>query len=232
MQDVILRWLRALGIKPDMIVMTDYDEPVHCERLAFITGLSRHGQYVSPLALHAASLLAIGSVPGHHKKLFVRRGTPRKGRALLNEIEIDERLAREGFLSIDPSEMTAEEQINIFRGAEIIIAVAGAAMANIAFCRPDTKVMALVPGSFPDTLLWFICQHCRLDYTEIRGEQINDEGEGWTDGFNVGLDVIERILTELMPPEQCLERTLASPVSEAVSLQEGEDWHSFASRSP
>jgi capsular polysaccharide biosynthesis protein len=184
-QDVALRAMRLLGIDLGRVVINDYLEPVHFETVVYFSGLTRHGAYMSPLALAGTDAIAAKVPPGPRRRLFVTRVPGyQRGRSLLNEVEVARRLAAIGYEAIEPSTMTLEEQVAAFAGAEIVVGVSGAAMTNIAFCRPGTQIIALVPGTFPDTFFWFIAQHKELDYMEIRGMQATYDGEfSWNAGF-------------------------------------------------
>jgi capsular polysaccharide biosynthesis protein len=82
--------------------------------------------------------------------------------------------------------MSLDQQILLFSNARQVIGVAGAAMTNIAFCKPGTRVTLLYPATFPDAFFWFIAQHKQLDYLEIRGDQTTYEPpESWTAGFTI-----------------------------------------------
>jgi capsular polysaccharide biosynthesis protein len=158
--DVVLRAFRLLGITPDRLEIRDYGEPMHFEELIVVRGLTRHGTYMSPLCAGAVAKLAENIEPASDKKLFVKR-VPGWGRRrhLLNEARLISRLEPLGFRAIEPSQLTLEQQIAAFSGAEDVIGVGGAAMTNIAFCRPGTRVVSLASPNFSDTFFWFIATH-------------------------------------------------------------------------
>lgn len=152
LMDVMLRAFRLLGVKPSRLHFPDYREPMRFEELVVVRGLTSHGTYMSPLCVNAVAGLAGKVTAGHHKKLFVtRRPGWQRGRRLLNEAELSSRLQAVGFHVIEPSELTLEEQIAAFSGAEDVVAVAGAALTNTVFCRPGTRVVNLASAHFPDT---------------------------------------------------------------------------------
>lgn len=96
------------------------------------------------------------------------------------------RLGHKGYKAIEPSNMALEDQIQLFRGAKYVVGSMGAAMTNVVFCDPCTKVTLLVPGTFPDTFFWFIAQHKNLNYLEIRGDQVTYEGpNSWMAGYTI-----------------------------------------------
>ncbi|MFD0933340.1 glycosyltransferase family 61 protein [Psychroflexus salinarum] len=73
-----------------------------------------------------------------------------------NQKQIIKLVENFNFEIVDPSELTLKEQIQLFFNAEIIIGPAGAAWANLIFCKPDTIGMIFRPhnngenSSFPN----------------------------------------------------------------------------------
>ena len=187
MHDVVLRSFRLLGINLDRVLMFNYGQPVHFEGVIFITGLAVHGSYLSPVAVQAVVDMAQHVPPSPHRKIFVRRIPGwRRGRLLRNEEEIARRLAGKGFEIVEPGAMSLEQQVSTFKGADHVVGSAGAGMSNIAFCQPGTNVTLLWPSGFPDTFFWFIAQHRKLNYIDVRGEPIPVDGlEPWLADFTI-----------------------------------------------
>jgi capsular polysaccharide biosynthesis protein len=170
-QDVMLRGFRLLGFPLHRLVFQNFWEPLWFRELVIIRGLTAHGTYMSPLSVNIMEIMAAKIPPGPHRRIFVRRGVPNGGRLLLNQEDVARRLAARGFHCFNPGEMTLEEQISMFRGADLVVGVAGSSMANLAFCRPGATAVILAPGTFADTFAWFIANLRRLHYLEIRGDQ-------------------------------------------------------------
>ena len=72
------------------------------------------------------------------------------------EAAVAERLARLGFVAIDPLAMTVPEQVRAFAAAEMVAGIGGAGMFNTVFCRPGTKVLSV--GDSPT----FLGMHANL----------------------------------------------------------------------
>lgn len=177
--------LAGIGINPFAISATD-EAPVLCDSLVVIDGLTHHGVYQSPLCAQALAALAAPIPPGEARKLFVPRhaGT----RPLLNQEAVVAALAGRGFTIIDPATLSLHQQIALFKGADLVVGPLGAALSNIAFCRPETRVLALTAQSFPDTFFWFLAQHGRLHYEEVRGLDVSGTPEvrqSWNAGFTL-----------------------------------------------
>lgn len=191
-EDVMLRSFRLLKFSLDKLLFADYRDPVHFEEVVFLKGLTEHGKYLSPLAVQIVESMALLVPEGNQKRIFIRRVPGwQQGRMLSNEEDICRRLVARGYEEVEPGAMSLEQQMAVFRGAERIVGVSGAAMTNIVFCKPGTKVTLLVPGAFPDNFFWFIATHKKLDYLEIRGDQKTYDGtESWKRGFSVREDDI------------------------------------------
>jgi capsular polysaccharide biosynthesis protein len=187
LQDAVFRAFRLLGVALDRLLVKDFHQPVHFEELVVVRGLTQHGTYMSPLTVRTVETMSRVVPAGPYKKIFIRRVPGwNRGRALVNETEVLERLTARGFHALEPGSLSLEEQIAAFRGADHVVGVAGAAMTNIAFCRAGTKVTLLFPGSFPDTFFWFIATHKLLDYAEIRCETTGVEGpDQWKADFRL-----------------------------------------------
>ena len=56
-------------------------------------------------------------------------------RKLVNESEIKSRLEKVGFQSVKLSNISLENQIQIFKNAEIIVGLHGAGFTNLIFCN-------------------------------------------------------------------------------------------------
>lgn len=109
-------------------------------------------------------------------RLFIHREGER--RKLSNQDELEVLLQREGFTIIRPDEMSWEAQIRNFQTASVIVAVHGAALANLSFCQPGTQVLELHPPAVRMGCYQWICHWNKLRYyyAEIDGEPGNKEG--------------------------------------------------------
>lgn len=202
MLDANLRAFRLAGITPDRLVITGFREPVFCRELVIVRGLTVHGSYMSALAPEHADAWAESVYPsvGAERRLFVlRRPGWGRGRELENEQDIADRLQRRGYRVIEPGVMPLEEQIAAFRGVDHVVGTMGAAMTNIVFCRPGTRITMLAPAHFPDVFFWLIAGHRNLRYEEVRGPQRQVEGRQlWEGPFTIAEQDI-RWIEQLYP---------------------------------
>lgn len=82
------------------------------------------------------------------KKIYLLRGKQAK-RSLIGEERLVQLLEQLGFTIVNPQGMTLEEQINVLNGAEVVVALHGAALTNIIFCEPQTLIVELRSTHLP-----------------------------------------------------------------------------------
>lgn len=191
---IVDRTLEIAGYPEQKIVKTNQD-PALFSNLLVVVGLTRHGSYMSPISPLLVNEMSL-SIPygSSSKKIYISRSDKNR-RRLVNEGLIREKLEAEGYLTVVPGELSFENQVQIFRSANTVVGTIGAEFSNIVFCQPSTRVITLVPQGMPDTFFWFISQHKKLDYTEIRGATIGDlSGRSWNNSFGVNLDQLLSII--------------------------------------
>ncbi len=75
-------------------------------------------------------------------------------RRIANETDLEPSLSRFGFETVYLNGRSLSDQAFLFREAEAVVGIKGAALANILFCRPSCSVMVLSPADFPDPFFW------------------------------------------------------------------------------
>ncbi len=193
MRAVQLHSLARLGLSPSAVVPAGV-APVRVERLIFVDGLTEHGGYLSPLALECLDRLAGPIAPDGPDMLWISRGAV-PTRRLQDEDAILASARRAGFTVLDPSTLPFAAQIAVFKAARRIVGVMGAALANMAFCRPGADLFALAPAAMSDTFFWFLAGLTGLAAEEIRCEQTGPVRglAAWDRDVQLDLDVLARL---------------------------------------
>lgn len=144
-----LELYEACGIPRDRIVVID--GPVRVERLISGTPMFSHPQYVHPrigeswdrAGDHLANVAPARQWP---RRFFVgRRGDKR---SCLNGEVVEGIFAEYGFEIVYPEDYTLGEQVQLFRGAEVIGGYAGSGLFQIAFVPDPTHVIMVGPMSY------------------------------------------------------------------------------------
>jgi hypothetical protein len=88
----------------------------------------------------------------HHKKanrrIYLLRGK-HKSRRLLGEEKLVNMLSESGFEILDPQHLTLLEQMKTLSEAAVVVGLHGAALTNIIFCQPGTRVIELRSSHLP-----------------------------------------------------------------------------------
>ncbi len=161
--------LALLGIDPARVIVAD-DAPRRFAELVVVDGLTEHGAFMSPLVMDCADALALTVEASAEKALFVTRWAT-GFRRFEDEDPLLDRIHAAGWAQAEAGLLPLADQIALFKGADRIVGVMGAALTNIAFARPGARVVVFAPAGMPDTFFWFIAMLRGLDYTEIRCEQ-------------------------------------------------------------
>jgi len=81
------------------------------------------------------------------KKIYIDRGDSISNvkdlRSITNEEEIKQFLLQNGFKIIKLGDLHFKDQVLTFNNADIIVGLHGAGFANLAFCKPDAKIIEL-----------------------------------------------------------------------------------------
>jgi capsular polysaccharide biosynthesis protein len=101
---------------------------------------------------------------GDRRPLYVTRTAGSNNRAVVNEAALMQRLESRGFEFVDPSRLSASEQIRRFASAALVVCGHGAALANLVFVTPGTPVVELFPAGdvLPD--YWRLAASAGLPY--------------------------------------------------------------------
>jgi capsular polysaccharide biosynthesis protein len=60
------------------------------------------------------------------------------------------------------------EQINLLNNSRIVIGAHGAALANIIFCKPNTRIVEIIPSNHPNRQTERISKILNLKYFRIK----------------------------------------------------------------
>jgi capsular polysaccharide biosynthesis protein len=162
--DPKLKEIVETAIRPKSIMYVHPQTIASVKRLTFIE--TTYGRYIyepSPYMVEfgseIASLLGSRVVPKNERIYISRRDTPH--RRVVNEAELEDRLAQEGFSTVLLSKLSFAEQVSLFCSAAFVFAPHGAGLANVIFCRPGTVVAEFCPDAYTNI--------CFATLSQIRG---------------------------------------------------------------
>ena len=174
--------LEKLGIKQEQLIFTNINyrttENFYFFRKLYVPTFFQTDSFSHFIRDSYLSFSAQGSLLKNDTSLpklvyISRQKEKRKRRRVVNNDELEKCLKRYGFETIFGEDLSFEEQMNLFYNADLVLGPHGAGLANIVFCRPQTKVLVFEysHGSMFDGL----AKSCQLDPTIMITEQHIDE---------------------------------------------------------
>jgi len=159
--------LRILGIPRERVISAQNAGQVKARTLV-VPSLTGHAAPWVCRFLRDKLMRGMPAPKGLPSKLYLARGT-RGRRRVTNERQLLDFLARDGFEVVDCGRMSVVEQINAFAAADIVIAPHGAALSNLVFCKPRTKVVEFFSPKYVNVCFWAIANQVGLQYAYLLG---------------------------------------------------------------
>ena len=112
-------------------------------------------------------------------KLFSKQGSETaRGRLLVGRSggvsrqvqrweEIRNKLLPLGFVEFDPGQASPAEQAAVFRGAGIVVGAHGAALTNLVFCQPGTRVLEMFGADYVNPCYRNLCAAAGLEHHAV-----------------------------------------------------------------
>ncbi|MGB5969408.1 MAG: glycosyltransferase family 61 protein [Spirulinaceae cyanobacterium] len=123
------------------------------------------------------------------KRIYVQRGKVKR-RKVVNEKKVISLLASYGFQPVTMESKTIKEQAEIFAQAEAIIAPHGAALTNLLFIQPGTKVIELLPYGYTNNCYYVMTDYGGGQYFYLQGKSINQDSQQMHN-LDISLDIAQ-----------------------------------------
>lgn len=163
---------------PDVTFQTlPANQKMVCDKSVFLTFQHNyHGvattlarEYMRDMASFYLRHYGITAPPdGSGKRIYISRAGAAI-RRVTNELDIVAMLSRYGFESVEPGGIPFSSQAELFQSADIIVAPHGAALANLMFCRPGTRILEFFPADYINDCYLRISKAMDLDYHYLFG---------------------------------------------------------------
>jgi capsular polysaccharide biosynthesis protein len=144
--------LHKLGITADQIIKTHTDFHIQAENLV-IPSQPKFATKWGWQFLRNTFLPTDKMESSIKKRIYISRKWSRR---ITNENEVMDVLTQYGFSKVELENLTVQEQVQLFSTAEVIVGAHGAALANLTFCQPGTKVLEIFAPSYITSLYWVI----------------------------------------------------------------------------
>ncbi|RUT05566.1 hypothetical protein DSM106972_035730 [Dulcicalothrix desertica PCC 7102] len=109
-------------------------------------------------------------------RIYVSRGNVSR-RKIINEAEVIYLIEKYGFETVTMDNRTVQEQANLFSKAEAIIALHGAALTNLLFVQPGSKVIELLPDNYTNNCFYTLASYAEADYFYLQGESLKQNNQ-------------------------------------------------------
>ena len=107
------------------------------------------------------------------RKIFIGRGEA-KHRPLIHEKEIWAQLQKRGYDSVDCGKLSVQKQAEVFGSAGMVVGAHGAALTNLVFCYPGTRVVELFSPAYVNPCYRDLCVAAELRHSAVIGN-----GKDW-----------------------------------------------------
>jgi predicted O-linked N-acetylglucosamine transferase (SPINDLY family) len=254
-----LESLYLLGIKPEQLIQIEPFSLHHFPQTMWLSPLA-NVVFQRPKALdgvgkdissapdraiyHPQALLALRNamldkVPAEVRaaqpnKIFIKRkrGNTINARMLVNEDAIETLLVANGFVGVDPSDLSFIEQVTVFSNAQYIVAASGAAILNMLWAPADAHVLVMMNDTRYANYWYFgnVASSIGQTLTYILGETLEAQLGGDIVHSNFRIDpqaVLDALafrgLADLIQPEQSLHDPLQEVLDLAAEQQSAGD---------
>lgn len=122
------------------------------------------------------------------EKIYIRRNSG--SRKVTNAKELEDLLACQGYMMVEPEKLTFLQQAQLFNKAKSIVGSSGAALANIIFASDDADIMIAI-GKYTLTSYWYwqnIACASGKKISYIFGEAVDLKTNGIHADFTIDLD--------------------------------------------
>ena len=225
MREVMQETIESINPRYDIVEHPD-EECWTFSCLHYVTPIHLPPLFKSPQALSALRerLLPVAAPEKPQGRFYIQR--PPTGRGLTNEPEVIELCRAYGLQSVQPETMTLRQQINLFRHAELIVGVKGAAFTNMVFCAPGASAILLSPADFSDAFYWDIAAQMQLSYIEVFGELASRDRRTGQNSFTIDMEHLDHALRTACPQTSFVQgiypptRVPMTPKDDAIEPQE------------
>lgn len=133
----------------DRGVSTVIDDPIIRLRRAYWVSTMDHFLHAPTPLVTEVRDRQLGDRKGTASRIYLTRTRTATKRLMLNEAALIAALEGEGFSIVEPEALSIADQIALFASAETVVAPTGAALANVLYCRPGTRVVEIQPTGTP-----------------------------------------------------------------------------------
>lgn len=111
----------------------------------------------------------IVNISDRYEHIYISRSNANT-RKVLNETEVMDSLAEYGFVNVLLDSLTVADQALLLSLAKVVVAPHGAALSNLVFCNPGTKVIEFFSPNYVNVCFWALSNQLGLEYYYLLGQ--------------------------------------------------------------
>jgi hypothetical protein len=161
-----IKTLNALGIPRERLLEFDGTESWILENFWWQPPAANTDEQAPGSLRWVGQQISLSVLPSPKEKksrLYISRRKP-SARVVVNEMDLISPLSQLGFQICWLEEMPFEEQVRLFRNAEIVVGPHGAGLTNLIFCPARTQVVEILPEGYEKHFYWGVSTELKLDY--------------------------------------------------------------------
>ncbi|PTX50129.1 capsular polysaccharide biosynthesis protein [Melghirimyces profundicolus] len=168
-----IEWLKLAGIPLNKVMIAHKDLHMEATNL-IVPSYDQPVGHAAPWAIrYLMSLkdkicISDNNPNSFPKRIYLDR-SHKPYRKVSNNQEVKRYLTGLGYKVMYPERFSIKQQIEFFSNIEAIVAPSGAALTNLLFCKPKTKLLLFQPKGLEDVSYYIICNVLNVDYYLIEG---------------------------------------------------------------
>lgn len=160
--------LAKFGIQPDQLVAMGPRSRYRCDQL-WVPSLPAVLGHPTPSNVRFLRSVFLEGKPGAARRRILVGRAEGRSRQTKGWKEVCNMLFPFGFEEIEPANLTVQEQAAVFSEAEWVVGIHGAALANLAFCRPGTRVVEILGRDYVNPCYRALSDAAGLRYHALIG---------------------------------------------------------------
>lgn len=190
-------WILArLNLPADKVIHPGKRDQFLCEQLLQPSYPGSAANYPPWLVDFYRELFPPPDAPRGRRRIYVAR---RGARCVRNRSEVEAELVRQGFELFEPAGKT-DLHLEL-ADVSHVVGVHGAALANLVFCRPGTRVLELLPSDMRHAYYYSLCASGDMPYGLVVGKSLRERWTRWDlptqSDFTVPVDELRAALEVL-----------------------------------
>ncbi len=133
------------------------------------------------------------------KRIFInRKDAPGQRRNITNVEELEQKLQKQGFISLSTGNLSYEDQLSLFYNAEMIISPHAGSLTGLLAGNPDLKILELFNSVQLNGWYRNLADSINIKYKSYCVDVSEYENRLWDMSFSVNTDLIEKIVNDYL----------------------------------